>query len=65
MKAWKKHRVAGPTTGCCTNKVACIKEKQRVRELAARDTQKNKQKKNKYIHACTDTQGRMLVCMIV
>ena len=46
MKAPWKRRVEGPTTGCCSNKAACIEEKQRVRQPAARYTQKNKQKKN-------------------
>ncbi len=63
MKARQKCRVAGLTNCCCTNKDTCIEEKQRVRQPAARYTQQNKQKKNKYIH--THTQVCMLVCMIV
>jgi hypothetical protein len=41
MKARQKRRLAGPTTGCCTNKASCIEEKQRVRPPAVRYTQKN------------------------
>ncbi len=32
MKAQKKRLLGGPTTGCCANQVACIEEKQRVRQ---------------------------------
>ncbi len=53
MKARQKCPVAGPTTCCCPNKAACIEEKQRVRPQAVRYTQKNKLKKNKYIHIQT------------
>ena len=35
-KARQKRRVAGPKTGCWTNKDACIEEKQRVRQPAVR-----------------------------
>ena len=53
MKARQKHRLTGPTTGCCPKKASCIEEKQRVRQPAVRYTQKKKQKKNKYIHTQT------------
>ena len=53
MKDWQKCLVAGPTTGCQTNKDSCIEEKNRVRQPSVRYTQKNKQKKNKYINTHT------------
>ena len=60
-RAWKvrqKHRVAGPTIGCCSNKASCIEEKQRVRQLAINHTQTNKQTK-------TNKKTCMLVSLCV
>ena len=63
MKARQKRPVAGPTTGCWTNEVPCIEEKQRVRQPAVRYPQKNKQKKNKYIHTHTSMHVGKYDCM--
>jgi hypothetical protein len=50
MKARQKCRVAGQTTGCCTKQVACMEEKQRVRQTAVVYTQKSKQTTTKYVY---------------
>jgi hypothetical protein len=63
MKARQKRRLAGPTTGCHKNKDPCTEEKQRVRQPAVRYTQKNKQKKNKYIHTQTQTYACWYACL--
>ncbi len=60
MKARQKLRLAGPTTGCCPKQAPCSDEKQRVRQPAVRDTQKNKQKKEQI---CTYTHTNMNVGM--
>jgi hypothetical protein len=63
MKARQKRRLAGSTTGCCANKEPCIEEKQRVRQPAVRYTQKNKKKKNKYIHTQTHRHACWYACL--
>ena len=65
MKGQQKRRVAGPTTGCCSNLATCIVEKQRVRQPDVRHTQKNKQKKNKYKHTHTHKYACWFVCLYV
>jgi hypothetical protein len=62
-KARQKRRLAGQTTGCWSNKATCIDEKQRVRQPAAKYIQKNKQKKNKYIHTQTQKYACWYVCL--
>ncbi len=49
LKARRKRRVAGPTTGCCWNEAACDEENQRVRQPDVRYAQQNKQKNKKKI----------------
>ncbi len=63
MKALKKHRVQGPTTGCWTNKDPCVEEKERVRQPAARYAHKKKEKKNKNIHTHTHKYACWYVCL--
>jgi hypothetical protein len=53
MKARQIRRLAGTTTGCCSNKAPCIEEKQRVSQPAVRYAQRNKTKMNKYMHEHT------------
>jgi hypothetical protein len=64
MKALKKRRVQGPTTGCWTNKDPCVEEKERVRQPAARYAHKKKEKKkNIYFHTHTSMHVGMYACM--
>ena len=64
MKAQKKRRLAGPTTGCCTTKDTCIEVNGELgRQLSGALRKAHKQKTNTYIH--THTQVCMFVCMIV
>jgi hypothetical protein len=53
MKARKKRRVPGQTTGYWTKQAPFIEEKQRVRQSAVRYTDKNNPKQNKNIHTPT------------
>jgi hypothetical protein len=53
MNARQKCPVAGPTTGCCSNKAPCVEEKQRVRQPAVMHTQTKQTKKSKYIQTHT------------
>ncbi len=60
MKARRKCRVAGQTTGCSINEGTCIEEKQTDKKVVVY-TQKSKQTKtNICIHTCTNG---MYVCM--
>jgi hypothetical protein len=72
MKARQKCRLAGPTTGCWTNQLSCIEEKQRVRQTAVRYTQKRKQTHTHthththtvtHTHTHTHFRARMYDCL--
>ncbi len=63
MKARQKRRVAGPTTGCCTNKDTCIEEKQRVRQKNCQVY--SERQTNLFIYPRIHAQVCMFVCMIV
>ncbi len=60
MKDRQKRRVAGPTTGSCTNKATCIEENQRVKK---RNCQVYSGKTTRYIYTSIHPHKSMHVCM--